>query len=69
MNQTATYLTPDISTGHCRAAIIEELARVNGINSVAVDLEARVVRVTAQQIEDAAVIAAIYEAGYEAMRA
>jgi copper chaperone len=69
MNQTAVYLAPDISTGHCRAAIIEELARVNGINSVAVDLEARVVRVTAQQIEDAAVIAAIYEAGYEAMRA
>jgi len=69
MNQTAIYLTPDISTGHCRAAIIEELARLNVINSVAVDLEAGVVRVTAERIEDAAVIAAIYEAGYEAVRA
>ena len=69
MNQTAIYLAPGISTGHCQAAIIEQLARLDGVNSVAVDLEARVVRVTAQHIEDAAVIAAIYEAGYDAVRA
>jgi copper chaperone len=68
VTQTAIYLTPGISTGHCQAAIIEELARLNGINSVAVDLEARVVRVTAEEIGDAAVIAAIYNAGYEAVR-
>jgi copper chaperone len=69
MNQTATYLTPGISTGHCRAAIIEELARVDGIDYVAVDLEARLVRVIAAQIDDAAVIAAVDQAGYEASRA
>jgi copper chaperone len=69
MNQTATYLTPGISTGHCQAAIIEELARLDGINSVVVDLEARLIRVTAEQIDDAAVIAAVDQAGYEAVRA
>ena len=69
MNQIATYLTPGIGTGHCRAAIIEELARLDGINSVVVDLEARQVRITAEQIDDAAVIAAVDQAGYEVMRA
>jgi copper chaperone len=68
MSQTAIYLTPGISTGHCRAAITEELAQLDGINSVVVDLEARVVRVTAQKIDDSAVIAAIHEAGYDAVR-
>jgi copper chaperone CopZ len=69
MNQTASYLTPGISTGHCRAAIIEELTRLDGIDSVVVDLEARLVRITAAQIDDAAVIAAVDQAGYEASRA
>ena len=69
MNQTAIYLTPGISTGHCRAAIIEELARLHEINSVVVDLETRLVRVTAEQMDDDAVLAAIDRAGYEAVRA
>jgi copper chaperone len=69
MNQTATYLAPDISTGRCRAAIIEELAQLDGIKSVVVDLEARLVRVTAEQIDDDAVVAAVDQAGYQAVRA
>lgn len=69
MNQIAIYLTPGISTGHCQAAIIEELANVDGITSIVVDLEARQVRITAEQIDNAAVIAAVDEAGYEAVRA
>ena len=50
MNQTAVYLTPGISTGHCQAAIIEELAGLDGIKPVVVDLEARLVRLTAEPI-------------------
>lgn len=69
MIQTAIYLTPGISTGHCRVAITEELAQLDGINSVVVDLEARLVRVTAEKIDDYAVIAAVDQAGYEAVRA
>jgi copper chaperone len=69
MSQTAIYLTPSISTGHCQAAITEELAQLDGITSVVIDLEARLVQVTAEQIDDAAVIAAVDQAGYEAVRA
>lgn len=69
MIQTAIYLTPGISTGHCRVAITEELAQLDGINSVVVDLEARLVRITAEKIDDYAVIAAVDQAGYEAVRA
>ena len=54
---------------HRHASGIEELTRLDGINSVVVNLEARLVRVTAQQIDDAAVIVAIGQAGYEAARA
>lgn len=67
---TATFSAPGISSGHCEAAIIEQLAGLRGIESVVIDLEARLVRVGGgQEIDDAAVIAAIYEAGYEAVRA
>jgi copper chaperone len=68
MNETVIYLTPGISTGHCQAAIIEELAHLDGIDAVVVDLEGRLVRVTAEQIDDVAVIMAIDQAGYEAVR-
>jgi copper chaperone CopZ len=39
MNQTFTYLVPDISSGHCRAAITVEVGAIAGVASVAVDLE------------------------------
>ena len=69
MNTTITYSVPGISSGHCEAAIIEQLAGLRGIAAVAVDLDAQIVRVSGPQIGDAAVIAAIYEAGYEAVKA
>ena len=69
MNTTTTYSVPDISSGHCEAAIIEQLAGLMGIDAAAVDLDAQLVRVSGPQIGDSAVIAAIYEAGYEAVRA
>jgi copper chaperone len=65
MKQTTTYLVPDISSGHCRAAITEEVTQVPGVQSVAVDLEAKVVQVSGHDIDETAVIGAIDEAGYE----
>ena len=61
-----TYRVPDMSCGHCEAAITEEVTQVTGVESVCVDLDAKVVQVGGQGIDEAAVIAAIYEAGYEA---
>lgn len=69
MNKTSTYSAPGISSGHCEAAITEQLAGLRGIESIAVDLDAKLVRVSGRTFDDAAVIAAIYEAGYEAVRA
>ena len=63
MTDTLTYSVPGVSCGHCRAAIAEEVSQVAGVESVDVDLEAKVVTVVGG--EDAAVRAAIDEAGYD----
>ena len=68
MSQTAQQLThsvPDMSCGHCRAAISGEVERVPGVGYVEVDLDARRVTVTGDGIDDTAVRAAIEEAGYD----
>lgn len=65
MPETITYNVPDISCGHCRAAITSEVSTVAGVESVEVDLDAKTVTVTAEPLDEAAIIAAIDEAGYE----
>jgi copper chaperone len=61
---TRTYSVPGISCDHCRAAITGEVAKVAGVAGVDVDLEAKTVTV-AGDVDDAAVVAAIDEAGYD----
>jgi len=68
MSQTAEelkYSVPDMSCGHCRAAITHEVEQVAGVSSVDVDLDTKRVTVAGQQLDDAAVRAAIDEAGYD----
>ena len=69
MSQTITYSVPGVSCGHCRAAITAEVTAVDGVEAVDVDLETKLVRVSGEALDDAALIAAIDEAGYEAVRA
>jgi copper chaperone len=69
MNETITYSVPGISCGHCRAAIAAEVTAVAGVDSVDVDLETKLVRISGESLNDAALVAAIDEAGYEAVRA
>jgi copper chaperone len=59
------YSVPGVSCGHCRAAIVEEVERVDGVREVEVDLDAKRVAVRGDGVEDAAVREAIVEAGYE----
>jgi copper chaperone CopZ len=66
MSETRTYVVPDMSCGHCRAAITAEVAEVAGVDAVEVDLETKVVSVSGSDLDDGAIRAAIYEAGYEA---
>ncbi|HSL65440.1 MAG TPA: heavy-metal-associated domain-containing protein [Gaiellaceae bacterium] len=61
-----TYSVPGVSCAHCRAAISQEVETVAGVRDVVVDLDAKRVTVTGEALDDAALRAAIEEAGYEA---
>ncbi len=58
-----TYSVPGISCDHCKHAIETEVGGVAGVSSVVVDVESKSVRVDGG--EDAAIRAAIDEAGYD----
>jgi len=66
VSDTLTYTVPDMSCEHCRAAITEELTSTAGVESVDVDLKAKLVTVAGGPLDDAILRAAISEAGYEA---
>ncbi len=66
MAETVTYTVPDMSCEHCKGAVTEGLSRTAGVESVAVDLDAKLVTVTGEKLDDAAMRAAIAKAGYEA---
>jgi copper chaperone CopZ len=63
---TTVYVVPGMSCGHCEAAVIEEVSALPGVEGVAVDLESKRVEVSGVALDDAAIRAAIEEAGYEA---
>ena len=68
MSQTAeqlTYTVPRMSCGHCRTAITSEVEKVAGVSTVDVDLDTKRVTVAGDQLDEAAVRAAIDEAGYD----
>ncbi len=63
------YVVAGMSCEHCRIAVTEEVAQVAGVSAVDVDLESKLVRVHGVAVEAAAVVAAIDEAGYDAVAA
>lgn len=66
MSETVSYTVPGMSCSHCEHAVTEELSQVEGVEGVDVDLETKLVVVTGEGLDDAALRAAIEEAGYEA---
>ena len=66
MARTLTYAVTGMSCAHCKAAVTAELLAVAGVDAVDVDLDRKEVVVTGEVLEDAALRAAIVEAGYEA---
>ena len=66
MSETVTYSVPTIHCDHCAMSIREEVSEVEGVDEVAVDLDTKLVTVTGHGLVDAAVRAAVLEAGYEA---
>ena len=66
MSNTVTYEVPGIHCNHCALSIKEEVSEVAGVDAVEVDIDAKVVTIRGEALDDAALRAAIEEAGYEA---
>ena len=66
MSDTVTYRVPGLTCEHCRIAVAEELSAVPGVECIEVDLDAKLVNVNGAPLDDAALRAAIDQAGYEA---
>ncbi len=60
------YVVAGMTCDHCKTAVAEEVGRVEGVDSVDVDLGTKVVQVRGAGVSDDAVREAIREAGYEA---
>lgn len=66
MSQTATYTVTGMTCGHCVASVSEEVQEIPGVQDVAVDLATGAVTITsAELLDEAAVRAAVEEAGYQ----
>jgi copper chaperone len=65
---SATYTVTGMTCGHCESAVREEVGQVAGVESVEVSAETGVLTVSGD-VDDAAVLAAVDEAGYQATRA
>jgi copper chaperone CopZ len=66
---TLSFTVPGMHCGHCKAAVTEEVERVSDVMRVDVDLDAKLVRVGGSGVDEASVVAAIDEAGYDAQAA
>ena len=66
MSQTNTYTVSGMHCGHCVASVSEEVQEIAGVEDVDVVLETGALTVTSvQPIDDAAIKAAVEEAGYQ----
>lgn len=66
---TTTYQVNGMTCGHCVASVTEEVSALAGVTGVDVDLPSGRVEVTSDApLDDAAVVAAVTEAGYEVQR-
>jgi copper chaperone len=66
MSETVTYSVQGIHCAHCGLSIREEVSEVEGVESVDVDLETKVVSIRGRGLSDEKLRTAIQEAGYEA---
>ena len=64
------YAVTGMTCGHCEASVREEIGEIAGVSSVEADAKTgRVVVTSDAPLDDAAVFAAVDEAGYTAARA
>jgi copper chaperone CopZ len=66
---TSEYQVTGMTCGHCEMSVREEVGQIPGVTDVQVSAgTGRLVVVGAETIDDAAVLAAVDEAGYSAVR-
>ncbi|HJA37460.1 MAG TPA: heavy-metal-associated domain-containing protein [Candidatus Brevibacterium intestinigallinarum] len=64
------YQVTGMTCGHCEMSVREEVGEIPGVTNIDVSAETGRLVVTGQDdIDDAAVLAAVEEAGYTAVRA
>lgn len=69
MATTTEYQVSGMSCGHCESAIRAEVSEIAGVTGIEVSAQTGRLAVTSEQpVDDAAVIAAVDEAGYTAVR-
>ena len=62
-----SYVVSGISCEHCVTAITAELERLPGIASIAIDLDDKALTICGDGLDDALLVEAIDEAGYDAV--
>lgn len=65
VSEVLVYRVPAMHCDHCEAAIKQELVAVEGVEVVDVDLDAKLVTVRGERLEDGRLRAAIDDAGYD----
>ena len=65
MPETITYSVPGMTCDHCKNAVDGELRSGAGVETVEVDLDTKLVRVSGENLDDRALRGAIEEAGYK----
>lgn len=67
---TTQFQVTGMTCGHCEMSVREEVGEIPGVQAVEVSHESGLLTVSATaDLEDAAVLAAVSEAGYSAVRA
>jgi copper chaperone len=63
------YHVDGMTCSHCRVAVTQEVSKIADVVAVDVDLDSKLVRVYGSGVDSAVVVAAIDEAGYDAVAA
>ena len=70
MSSTATYTVSGMTCAHCVSSVSGEVTQIPGVTDVQVDLASGAVTITSEApVDEAAVRAAVDEAGYELVSA
>lgn len=65
MTENLTFIVPEMSCANCEAAVSGAVSKVTGVAGVVVNLDTKHVEVSGESLDEAAIRAAIDDAGYD----